>query len=155
MRCRNLILGQLAAVAAFIATSPLFVLGICFAEPAPTDLSCVLSLHLPTDIDATKAEQSGVVTVQIRRLAPDAVDISVSGGSPALQSDVRASMALSHFTGRCKDPEEYIFAFSFLDPQTDSLLPPSVSFLPPNRFEMTFRRRKPISNAASPPRDHK
>jgi hypothetical protein len=133
----------------------LFVVGICFAEPAPTDLSCVLSLHLPTDIDAAKSQQSGIVTVQIRRVAPNVVDINLFGGNAALQNDVRAAMRLSLFAGRCKNQDTFIFAFTFLDPPTGSILPPSVAFLPPNWFELTFRRRKPISNAASPARDHK
>ena len=64
-------------------------------------------------------------------------------------------MNLSQFAARCEDRTiEFVFAFKLEDPPTDHIVPPAVRFVPPNRFELIFRRIKPDLYLA-PPADTK
>ena len=50
----------------------------------------------------------------------------------------------------CEDRTiEFVFAFKLEDPPTDHIVPAAVRFVPPNRFELVFRRIKPILDLAS------
>lgn len=129
----------------------------CVAQQQPAgfaDLVCTTSLMLPTHgILAATATASGVVTTE-GKIAVDGeiADLEIHGGDLALQSEVRIAMQLSKFAARCKGRKvRFIFSFTLQDPPTDSILPPEVHFLPPNRFELTFRRRKPNLDPAGPP----
>lgn len=118
------------------------------------DLSCVSSLELPTrGLLATMAEDSGTVSVSIEiggagRLSK----LNVTGGNPALQGEARVAMNLSRFATACSGRTlEFKFTFKLENPPTDHIIPPGVRFLPPNHFELIFRRLKPILDPASPP----
>ena len=53
-------------------------------------------------------------------------------------------MQLSQFAATCDSRTvEFVFGFTLQEPATDSIRPPGVRFLPPNRFELIFRRVKP------------
>jgi hypothetical protein len=124
-------------------------------ESGPTaDLSCVKSLDLPTHgIIASGSPESGVVTAEIQvGEKGDLADLRLSGGNQLLQGEVRVAIQLSTFAAQCKGRVlKFLFSFTLQEPATDSILPPAVQYLPPNRFELTFRRRKPTYDPGSPP----
>jgi hypothetical protein len=114
------------------------------------DHSCVKSLKLPTSgLFAARAGTSGTVHATIRIGEDGQLDkIDLTDGNRILQAEVRVAMNLSKFDVRCKGQSvEFIFAFTLEDPPIDNIVPPAVSFVPPNRFELTFRRVKPIVDA--------
>jgi hypothetical protein len=119
------------------------------------DLSCVDSLELPTrGLLAAGAGHSGVVHAVARignegRLS----SLRLEGGNPGLRGEVRVAMNLSRFATKCRDRTmEFVFAFTLEGPPNDSILPPGVRFVPPNRFELVFRQIKPNYDPA-PPKD--
>ncbi len=70
---------------------------------------------------------------------------------PALEREVQIALNLSKFKKSCAGRKfELVFSFELADPPADSVLPPDVRFLPPNRFELVFRRVKPNIDPASP-----
>ena len=120
-----------------------------------TDLSCVSSLHLPTvGFFAAGAGTSGTVEAVIHIAENDQpATVELSGGNPGLRGEVQVAMDLSHFKDSCPGRTvRIVFAFTLEDPAVDAILPPLVRFIPPNRFELTFQKRKPSLDPASPPR---
>ena len=120
---------------------------------ARVGLSCATSLELPTHgIMAAKAGTSGVVTAKIHiGEAGQVSDLQLSSDNRYLEGEVRVAIDLSKFAARCKRRVlELIFSFTLQDPPTDSIVPPAVRFLPPNRFELIFRRVKPNHESPAP-----
>jgi hypothetical protein len=79
--------------------------------------------------------------------------LRLDGGNRALQGEVRVAMNLSQFATKCHDRTiDFVFAFTLEGPPTDSIIPPGVRFVPPNRFELVFRKVKPWLDIA-PPRE--
>lgn len=119
------------------------------------DLSCVDYLELPTrGLIAAGAGSSGVVHA-VARIGADGKlsDLRLDGGNRGLRGEVRVAMNLSKFAAKCLDRTmDFVFAFTLEDPPTDSIIPPGVRFVPPNRFELVFRKVKPFFDLA-PPRD--
>lgn len=75
--------------------------------------------------------------------------LTLTGGNPGLRGEARVAMNLSRFAAKCQGRSlEFVFAFTLEDPPTDSIIPPGVRFVPPNRFELIFRRVKPIVDFA-------
>lgn len=61
-----------------------------------------------------------------------------------LRAEVEVALGLSRFDGKCdRHTVAFFFDFKLEDPPTDSVLPPAVRFVPPNRFDLVFRRVKP------------
>ncbi len=130
-------------------------LALCRSMPAqsrdPMDgLRCVSSLELPTHgLFAARAPSSGTVSATFE-VAPGGTvsKLQLSTEGPPhdeLGGEVRVALDGSRFAERCVG-RHLTFVFSFTlqdDPPTDSILPPTVRFLPPNRFELVFRRVKP------------
>jgi len=59
------------------------------------------------------------------------------------KSEVRVALELSQFDTTCRGRViAIVFDFTIEDPPTDSIVPPGVKFVPPNRFELVFRRVK-------------
>ncbi len=109
------------------------------------DHSCVESLELPTrGLFAARAGASGEVYAVVRIGKEGQVDkLDLTGANRGLQAEVRVAMNLSKFDARCGGQSlDFIFAFTLEDPPTDNILAPGVRFVPPNRFELTFRRVK-------------
>jgi hypothetical protein len=120
-------------------------------RPGASDLSCVESLELPTrGLLAAGAGKSGTVTAAIHIGDGGQVDsVELTGDNNILKGEVRVAVNLSHFAPKCSGREfRVVFAFTLEDPPTDSIIPPAVKFVPPNRFELTFRRLKPIVDPA-------
>jgi hypothetical protein len=70
-----------------------------------------------------------------------------------LKGEVQVAMQLSRFASRCSGKEiKLVFMFTLTDPPVDSVLPPAVQFVPPNRFELTFRRLRANVDPVSPPK---
>jgi hypothetical protein len=117
------------------------------------NLSCVSSLELPTrGLLAAGAGASGIVHV-FARIGRDGrlSNLKLDGGNPGLQGEVGVAINLSRFAVKCQDRTvEFIFAFTLEDPPTDSIIPPGVRFIPPNRFELVFRRLRPNYDPSSP-----
>jgi len=117
--------------------------------PQKGDLSCVVSLDLPTHgILAARAPNPGTVHATLS-IGPGgrltkmllATDTARPEG---LEAEVSIALRGSDFAARCDGRQiELFFAFSLQDPAVDSILPPAVRSVPPNRFEITFRRVKP------------
>jgi hypothetical protein len=127
------------------------------AGRAPTqtfDMSCIVSLELPTTgLLAPRAEDSGTVraVVHIGEAGhPSKVDLM--GGNKGLQGDVQVAMKLSDFAPDCEGRTlEFVFAFTLEGPPTHTRIPPGVTFKPPNRFDLVFRRLKPNIEHPPPP----
>jgi len=113
-----------------------------------TDLSCIASLALPTTgAFAARAGTSGTVraTITIGK-GGELAKLDLDGKNPVLNAEVRVAMNMSAFVARCEDRTiAILFSFTLKDPMTDYILPPAVRFVPPNRFELTFSRVKPIT----------
>jgi hypothetical protein len=111
-----------------------------------TQFSCVNTLELPTrGLLASGAGNSGVVHA-VADIGKDGkvAHLQLNGGNPGLQAEVRVAMDLSKFATKCHGRAlEFVFAFTLEDPPIDSLRPPAVRFVPPNRFELVFKRVKP------------
>jgi hypothetical protein len=76
---------------------------------------------------------------------------NLTGGNDALQAEVRVAVNLSRFKPECKGRKiEIVYVFTLQDPPTDTVIPPAVRFVPPNRFELTFRRVKPNPEPPAP-----
>ena len=119
------------------------------------DLSCVDALELPTrGLIAAGAGSSGVVHAVARiGEAGKLSNLRLEGGNRGLRGEVRVAMNLSQFAAKCRDRTiDFVFAFTLEDPPTDSIIPPGVRFVPPNRFELVFREVKPNYDPA-PPKD--
>ena len=117
--------------------------------------SCVNFLELPTrGLLASGAGKSGVVRAVIDIGKDGTVShLQLDGGNPGLRAEVRVAMELSKFAAKCHDRSvEFVFAFTLEDPPVDSIRPPAVRFVPPNRFELIFKRVKPDYYLA-PPKD--
>jgi hypothetical protein len=117
-------------------------------------LSCVASLELPTHgLLAARAGTSGTVAAIIRVAEGGAVSaLELAGGNDILQAEVRVAVKLSTFDRKCQGRSvQIIYAFTLEDPATDSIIPPAVRFIPPNRFELTFRKVKPNIEPPPPP----
>lgn len=118
------------------------------------DHSCISSLELPTrGLLAARSETSGIVhaVVHIGEEGHPS-KVVLKGGNRGLQGEVRVAMKLSSFAPECRGRVmEFIFGFVLEDPPTDYLVPPAVSFKPPNRFDFIFRRVKPNLDPGSPP----
>jgi len=118
------------------------------------NLSCITALELPTrGLSATGARASGTVNAEIHIGSRGEVSrLDLRGGEPALQGEVQVAIGLSEFSDRCAGQTvELVFAFTLENPPTSSIIPPGVRFLPPNRFELIFRRRRPNIEEAPPP----
>ena len=123
---------------------PALLLGQTRASAA--DRPCVKSLELPTrGLLAAGAGSSGTVVATVLIAKDGSVQrLDLTGGNRVLQGEVRVAIGLSKFDSVCQGQNvEFIFAFTLEDPPTDAIIPPAVQFLPPNRFELTFRRLKP------------
>jgi hypothetical protein len=94
---------------------------------------------------AARAGAPGEVYAVVRIGKDGQVDkLDLTGANQGLQAEVRVAMNLSKFDVRCEGESlRFIFAFTLEDPPTDNIVPPGVRFLPPNRFELIFRRVKP------------
>jgi hypothetical protein len=115
-------------------------------------LACAASLELPTrGLLASGAGTSGVVeaTVHIGSGGHPA-EVKLTGGNGALQGEVRVALSLSTFAEDCEGRDiKLVYAFELQDPATDSIVPPAVRFVWPNRFEFVFRRVKPSIDHAN------
>ncbi len=143
-------LGVTIAPALFIITIPI----LHGQRPvSKVDLSCVDALELPTrGLSAAGARESGVVDA-VAHIGKDGrlSRLQLAGGNRALQGEVRVAMNLSKFAAACHDRMiEFVFSFTLEGPPVDSILPPGVRFVPPNRFELVFRQLKPIYDVAPP-----
>jgi hypothetical protein len=142
-----------------MAVLPLFAVLLQLQEPAAdTDFSCISSLELPTrGLLAAGAGASGTVHVAAEiGKEGQLAKLTLTGGNPGLQGEVRVAMNLSRFAARCHyRTVGFVFAFTLQDPPTDSITPPGVRFVPPNRFELVFRRVKPSYDPAPPKTDSK
>ena len=110
------------------------------------DLSCAASLELPTrGLLAARAGSSGTVAAVIRIGKGGKMSaLRLTGKNEILKAEVRVAIGLSHFTPRCAGRSLRVeFGFTLEDPPTPSIIPPAVRFIPPNRFELTFRRVMP------------
>jgi hypothetical protein len=125
------------------------------AQPAPgktlpprASLSCVQSLFLPTTGRlAAHASGSGRVRATVT-IGPkgDAVHLDTDGGDNFLKAEVMVAVEQSQFRTQCAG-KKVVFDFDFTiveEYPTDDVAPPLVRFVPPNRFELAFRRVKPI-----------
>jgi hypothetical protein len=125
--------------------------------PPRADLSCVSSLELPTHgLLAARARQSGTVTASLQ-IGPGGslAKSHFASDDPALEREVQIALNLSRFKKSCAGKKvEIIFSFELEDPPADSVLPPDVRFLPPNRFELVFRRVSPNLDPVSAPPPH-
>ena len=137
----------------------LFAVLLQAQEPSvEQDLSCISFLELPTrGLLAAGAGTSGTVHVAAEIGKEGQLSkLTLTGGNPGLQGEVRVAMNLSQFAVRCHDRTVgLVFAFTLEDPPTDSIIPPGVRFVPPNRFELVFRRVKPSYDPAPPRKDSK
>jgi hypothetical protein len=128
---------------------------VLHGQKPTVDLSCVDSLELPTrGLLAAGAGSSGVVHAAAG-IGKDGKlsNLRMDGGNRGLRGEVRVAMNLSKFAAKCRDRTiDFVFAFTLEDPPTDSIIPPGVSFVPPNRFELVFRKVKPSLDIA-PPRE--
>jgi hypothetical protein len=132
-------------------------LGIIFCAEAASpeeqasamDVSCVTSLHLPTHgFFAARAPHSGTVHATVHLGTggtPSKTQLVTDTPNPeGLEAEVRTALAGSDFAPRCAGRAlEFFFAFTLEEPPADSILPPTVRFVPPNRFELVFRKVKP------------
>jgi hypothetical protein len=112
--------------------------------------SCVKSLQLPTQgLFAARAGVSGNVRALVQIGKNGQVGkVDLTGPNRILQAEVQVAMSLSEFESGCEGESlEFIFIFTLQDPPTDNILPPAVRFVPPNKFELTFRRVKPNVDA--------
>jgi hypothetical protein len=74
------------------------------------------------------------------------------GDNRLLKAEVDVAMQLSQFAARCYNKKlTFEFRFTLEDPEGDNLLPPSVVFVPPNRFDLIFRKLAPIIEPPAPP----
>jgi hypothetical protein len=106
----------------------------------------VESLALPTSgILASRASASGSVRADVTiGTAGQVSKLGLDGGDAALRGEVGAALGISRFQARCAGRKVKLeFAFTLIDPPSDNIIPPAVRFVPPNRFELTFRRVKP------------
>ena len=134
--------------------------GIAFTVPlsgqtriAPSDFSCVESLELPTrGLLAAGAGKSGTVSAIVHIGDGGHVEkLELVGDNKILNAEVRVAMNLSQFTAKCSGRQfGLVFEFVLEDPPTNTLIPPAVRFLPPDRFALTFRRLKPIVDMSPP-----
>lgn len=117
------------------------------------ELACVTSLELPTrGFLAATSSSSGTVHARIEiGLSGRASRIELSGANPLLQGEVRVGLNQSRFSEKCSGKQvELLFQFTLEGSPTDTLRPPAVRFLPPNRFELVFRRLKPVLDGPPP-----
>jgi hypothetical protein len=115
-------------------------------QPATAYASCIKSLELPTrGLLAARAGTSGTVGAVVFVGKDGKIEkLDLTGGNNILQAEVRVAMELSSFDGACQGKRiPLTFDFTLTDPPTDNILPPAVKFVPPSRFELTFRRVKP------------
>ena len=115
-------------------------------QPATAHASCIKSLELPTrGLMAARAGASGTVdAVVLVRTDGKIEKLDLTGGNNNLQAEVRVAMELSTFDSTCQGQRILLtFDFTLTDPPADNILPPAVKFVPPSRFELTFRRVKP------------
>ena len=137
-----------------LATSAMFLALVRAQTPASgIDLACVTYLELPTrGLHAARAGSSGTVFAAGRIGKKGRLTLlQLRGGNRGLQGEVRVAMNLSQFAARCEDRTiKFVFAFKLEDPPTYNLIPPGVRFVPPNRFELIFRRLRPILDLAPP-----
>jgi hypothetical protein len=120
------------------------------AEP-----SCVSWLELPTrGLLAARAPASGTVQAVVyigEGGRPSKVELT--GGNRWLEGEVRVAMLASVFASRCQGRTlKFIFGFTIEDPPADELIPPGVRFVPPNRFDLVFRRLRPNREPPAPSR---
>jgi len=117
------------------------------------DLSCVKYLELPTrGLLAAGAGGSGTVHA-VAEVGGDGqmAKLRLTGGNSGLQGEVRVAMNLSRFTSSCSNRSvEFVFVFALEDPPTESVIPPGVRFVPPNRFDLVFRKVKPNYDPVRP-----
>jgi hypothetical protein len=115
------------------------------------DLSCITSLELPTrGLLAARAGTSGTVRA-LAQIGSEGqlAKLDLLGDNSLLNGEVRVAMNLSNFAVRCKGRTlEFVFAFTLQEPPLDSITPPGVRFVPPNRFELVFR---PVKANIEPP----
>ena len=146
-------------VSGLAVVGSLFIFLLQAQEPlVGPDLSCISSLELPTrGLLAAGAGTSGTVHAAAEIGKEGQLSkLRLTGGNPGLQGEVRVAMNLSQFAARCHDRTvECVFGFTLEDPPTDSIIPPGVRFVPPNRFELVFRRVKPSYDLAPLRRDSK
>jgi outer membrane biosynthesis protein TonB len=114
--------------------------------------SCIRWLELPTrGLLAARAERSGTVHAAIE-ISNDgrATSVRLTSDNPLLKSEVQVAIQQSRFDPSCSGKTmEFIFAFTLEGAPADSLIPPGVRFIPPNRFEFVFRRLKRSVDPAS------
>jgi hypothetical protein len=121
---------------------------------ADNPLFCVNSLTLPTlGGFAARAGTSGTVRAKILIGEKGKLTrLDLDGKNSALNAEVEVAMNLSQFAEQCKNQTiALVFQFTLKDPPTDYIVPPVVRFLPPSRFELIFRRVKPIIDPAPNP----
>ena len=137
--------GAILAAALSVTTVPMLQ-----GQKPSRDLSCVTSLELPTRGLLAAAGESGVVNAVIQIGTDGRLShLELIGGNRLLRGEVRVAMNLSKFAAGCDGRTiEFVFAFTIASPPADSIRPPGVRFLPPNRFELVFQRVKPIYDLA-------
>ena len=128
------------------ALSAVAAVSVLAQEPMPgTNLACIESLTLPTrGLLAARAGHSGTVEAVVNVTSADSPpEVILHGDNPLLEGEVQVALSLSRFGPRCAGSRiSFSFVFKLEDPPTDSIVPPAVRFMPPNRFELTFRRVK-------------
>lgn len=119
---------------------------------AQDDFGCVESLVLPkTGIFAARAEGSGSVHALITVADSGGLKrLDMNGGDHALEGEVMMAMKASRFKPRCAGQMlSFVFDFTILEENpSDHVFPPMIKVVPPNRFELTFRRVKGVVDAA-------
>jgi len=134
------------------------LLGVTFGFAQPVDsgshpLACVQTLALPTQgVFAPHASSSAAVRVMVTIGEGGRVKEAVlRGGDKILQAEVKAALELSEFRTDCASKtEEITFSFKLIDPPVSAMLPPAVRFIPPNTFEIVYRRIRPRVEWAVP-----
>jgi hypothetical protein len=132
---------------------------IAWTQPKDdSNLGCVKSLEVPTrGLFAARAGVSGTVEVAVE-VGKDGQPEKwgLMGDNQILKGEAQVAVSLSRFLPACEGRMvKIVFAFTLEDPPSDSILPPAVRFIPPNRFELTFRRVKPNLDPASPGKTRK
>jgi hypothetical protein len=117
------------------------------------DPSCIESLELPTrGLLAARSPTSGTVRAEVHIGDQGRTEkLVLTGGNPFLEGEVHVALKGSRFAPRCQGRKlEFVFGFTMEEPARYDLIPPAVRFIPPNRFELIFKRLKPHFDHTGP-----
>ncbi len=71
--------------------------------------------------------------------------LDLSGGNDTLRREVKVAVTLSRFKPECRGQSvRIVFAFTLEAPVSYEIRPPAVRYVPPDRFELTFKRAKAV-----------